>query len=324
MGAAEEAAGPAAAAVPEGAPANRPLRGILCILAGVSVFSIQDAIIKGLSGDYPVHQIVFVRSLIALPAIALLVGLLEGLARLRTRRPGLHALRAFAMFASYTTYYLALAAMPIAETVALFFTIPFFIAALSVPLLGERVGPRRWTAIGVGFLGMLIILRPGERLVDPAAALALGAAFTYGLSALLARRLGATDSGGSMAFSAGLFYLLASGALGLAFSGFAPEGDAHRSLRFLLNPWAWPDLRDFALMAACGAVSALGFLLLSQAYRLAPPNLVAPFEYVALPWGILWGYLFFATLPDAATLLGAAVIVGSGLYLLLRERGGGG
>jgi S-adenosylmethionine uptake transporter len=113
---------------------------------------------------------------------------------------------------------------------------------------------------------------------------------------------------------------VASGIMGLALSGVDATADTHDSLRFLLNPWLWPGTRDLILMAVCGLVSALGFFLLGQGYRLAQANLAAPFEYVALPWAVLWGYLFFGNLPDAATISGAAIIVSSGLYVLYRER----
>lgn len=303
-------------------PLNNPILGIVSIVVGVSVFSIQDAIIKGLSGGYPVHQIVFVRSLIALPLL-FLIAFAEGHGVLKTRRLGLHALRGATMFLAYTAYYLALAALPIAETVALYYTVPLFVATLSVPFLGERVGSRRWAAIAVGFFGVLVIVRPGDGLADPAALLAVAAAVAYAMSALLARRLGATDGAGAMALSATLFYLAASGFLGLVLSGVDAAADTHDSLRFLLNPWLWPSPRDFALMAACGLVSALGFFFLAQGYRLTQANIAAPFEYVALPWAVLWGYLFFGNLPDGATVAGAAIIVGSGLYVIYRERRAG-
>ena len=300
-------------------PLDSPILGIISVIVGVSIFSIQDAIIKGLSGGYPVHQIVFVRSLVALPLL-FLVALAEGGGTLRSRRLGLHVLRGVTMFLAYTAYYLALAALPIAETVALYYTVPLFVAALSVPFLGERVGSRRWAAIAVGFLGVLVIVRPGQGLADPAAFLAVAAAVAYAMSALLARRLGATDGAGAMALSATLFYLAASGVMGAALSGIGTATDSHDSLRFLLNPWLWPSVRDFVLMAACGLVSALGFFFLAQGYRLAQANVAAPFEYVALPWAVLWGYLFFGNLPDIATGAGATIIVTSGLYVLYRER----
>jgi drug/metabolite transporter (DMT)-like permease len=294
--------------------------GILSLVAAVSIMSIQDAIIKILSGTYAVHEIVFVRSLVAVPMLLAFVTFADGLASLRTRRLGLHLLRGAALFCAYMTYYVALATLPLAETIALYFTVPLFVAALSVPILGERVGPRRWAAIAVGFLGMLIIVRPDPGAIQPVALLPVLAALAYATSALLARKMGATERGGAMAFSAALVYLIASGATGLVLAPFADPAAANPSVRFLLNPWIVPEMRDFLLMITTGIVSAFGFFLMTQSYRMAAANVVAPFEYTALPWGVLWGYVFFGNLPDRATLLGAAIIVGSGLYVLHRER----
>lgn len=294
---------------------NERMAGMFSVAAGVSVFSLHDAIVKGLSGVYSFHQIVFIRSLVALPVL-LLIALAEGRGRLALRRARLHLLRGLVMYVAFTAYYLGLARLQMAETVALTFSAPLFIAALSVPILGERVEGRSWVAIGVGFLGVLILARPGSAVADIAALLPVVAALAYALSALFARRLGTTESGGAMALSATVVYILASGTMGLALAGFEAPPGAHVSVRFLLNPWVWPSIPDLGLMAGCGVLAALGFFFLGQGYRLAPANLVAPFEYVALPWAVLWGYVFFGNLPDAIAVLGAAVIVGSGLYTL--------
>jgi drug/metabolite transporter (DMT)-like permease len=299
---------------------NRPFLGILSLAAGVSIFSIQDAVIKHLSGQYPVHQIVFLRSLTSLVLLLAFVALSDGTRGLRSGRLALHGLRGLALFAAYMAYYLGLASMSIAEAVALFFTAPFFVAALSNLVIGEPVGPRRWAAIIVGFSGVLIVLRPSTALFEPAACLPILAALSYAVSALLARRLGSTDSSGTMALSAAAFYAVASGLLALAVSPLGAAPDGHASLRFLLLPWTSPTAEDLGLMVLCGVIAALGSFFLAQGYRLAEANAVAPFEYVALPWGVLWGWLFFDNLPDRATLAGGAVIVASGLYILHRER----
>ena len=296
---------------------NERIAGMFSVAAGVSVFSFHDAIVKGLSGVYPFHQIVFIRSVVALPVL-LLIALAEGRGHLTLHRPRLHLLRGIVMYVAFTAYYLGLARLQMAETVALTFSAPLFIAALSVPVLGERVERRSWAAIGVGFLGVLILVRPGTGLADIAAAFPVMAALAYALSALFARRLGTTESGGAMALSATVVYILASGIMGLSLAGFEPPPGAHVSVRFLLNPWAWPSAADLGRMAGCGVLAALGFFFLGQGYRLAQASLVAPFEYVALPWSALWGYLFFGALPDATMIIGAAIVVGSGLYTLQR------
>src|SRR6266481_4177856 len=126
--------------------------------------------------------------------------------------------------------------------------------------------------------------------------------------------------GGAMAFSATVIYGVAGAVTALTLAGIESEANAHASIRFLFNPWVWPGALDLSLLALCGLIAAFGFFFLGQGYRLAKANIAAPFEYVALPWGVLWGYVFFGTLPDFATIGGAAIIVGSGLYTLRQAR----
>lgn len=297
---------------------TRQIRGMLSVAFGVSIFSLQDAIVKGLSGTYPVHQIVVLRSCVALPILVAVALVLDG-RTLKIHRLGLHLARGLALYLSYTSYYLALARLPIAESVALYFTGPFFVASLSLPMLGERVSARSWAAIIVGFCGVLIVARPSTALFDPAVLLPIASALAYAISAVLTRRLGTTESSGALAVSATVIYVVAGGATALGLSGIEVAGDAHRSLRFLLMAWSWPSVADAGLLATCGLIAAGGFFFLAQGYRLAEANRAAPFEYAALPWGILWGYLFFANLPDVATLAGAVVIIGAGLYTLQRQ-----
>jgi drug/metabolite transporter (DMT)-like permease len=295
--------GTAAPGSEEKSAMNRQLLGMLSVAAGVSIFSIQDVIVKGFSGLYPVHQIVVIRSLVALPL--LLVATIAGQGgSLRIHRIGLHVLRGIFLYISYTSYYLALAQLPMATSVALYFTVPFFVATLGIPILGERVRARSWVAIGLGFIGVLVIVRPGAGVMEPASSLPIISALAYSISALLARRLGTTEGGAAMALTVTFIYLVAGALTALALAGISPSENAHRSVRFLLNPWIWPSLLDLFLLSLCGVIAAAGFFLLSQGYRLAEVNRAAPFEYAALPWSILWGFLFFGNLPDIAMLCG--------------------
>jgi len=198
---------------------------------------------------------------------------------------------------------------------------PLIVAALSGPILGEKVSLRSWIAVAIGAAGTLVILRPGFGALDPALFLPLFAALTYALSALCARRLGQTQSGAAMALSVAVVYLAASALTALLLAGRAPAANADPSVRFLLDPWVRPHLTGFSLIAACGVISAAAFFLLGQGYRMAEANRAAPFEYASLPWSILWGYLFFANLPDWPTVAGALVIVYGGLYALKLEGG---
>jgi drug/metabolite transporter (DMT)-like permease len=296
---------------------DRPLSGIAYVVAGVTIFSIQDVIIKWLSGDYPVLEIVFVRSLVALLLLFPMAGLRGG-ERLRVAKPFQQAFRGLLMFLSYTTYYLALAALPLAETVSIFYSAPLFMTALSGFLLGEHAGVRRWSAIAVGFVGVLVIMQPQGDL-SLAAMLALAAAVTYALSAIMSRRIGETDSAESMAISACLLYAVLAGSAGLAFGDGVLGGTGRPELDFLLRAWSWPGMGDLLLFCVCGLVAAIGFTCLAQAYRVAPATAVAPFEYASLPWAVLWGWAIWSEIPSATLLAGIALVVGSGIYVFRRE-----
>lgn len=299
---------------------DEPFRASAFVLAGVTVFTLQDVVIKWLSGAYPVYEIVLVRSLVAMAALALFASLNGGLGSLRPRRPLAHLTRGLCAFAAYTTYYLALASLPLAEAVALFFCAPLVITALSVPVLGERVGWRRWCAVGAGFLGTLVMLRPGTGVFDPAGLLAVAAAGFYAVQSLVARRCGAGETGAAMAFSGALTYVPLSLAAGLAFGGGAGvAGAAHPSVAFLLRAWSVPGPADLGIMAVSGLTFAVAFYGVSQAYRLTRASNVAPFEYATVPLGAVAGYLVWREVPDAATVLGATLVVGSGLYVFHRE-----
>lgn len=296
------------------------IRGIVFLVVGISVFSFQDVAIKWLSGDYTVHEIMFVRSVVAAPAIVLIAWLTEGVRAIVPARPWVHVWRSCATFLAYTCYYLGLAALPLAGAVTLYYSAPLFITLLAIPMLAEPVGWRRGFAILVGFGGVVVMLRPGSTIVDAAAFLVLGSSFAYALSAIITRRLGVTSSGVSMAFSANLFNLVAAGLIGLAVGNGTLDGGIHPSLSFLLRAWSMPTLGDFGLMALCGVISGIGFYCLSQAYRIGQASTVAPFEYTALPWAALWGWIVWRELPDVTTIFGIVLVVGSGLYVLRRER----
>ncbi len=298
---------------------DAPVKGVLFVIAGISIFSIQDVIIKSISGSYPVHEIVFVRSLVALAPLLLIAHFDGGLARLRTRRPWAHLLRGCAMLVSYTTFYLAIVALPLASAVALFFVAPLLITALSHFVLGEKAQLRRWLAVATGFIGVLIMTQPDGGTIEPAALFAVCAALFYALSVMATRRMGATESGASLAFSATLLYVGANGLLGLWLGDGSLAQGGHPSLEFLLRAWVVPAPADGLIMVATGGLAAIGAYLISQAYRISQAGLIAPFEYIALPLSILWGVVFFGDWPDALGWVGTALIAGAGLYVFYRE-----
>lgn len=300
-------------------PRHDSALGILCLCAGLGLFSVQDLILKLLSGSYPLSQAMVFRSLTALPLLLLLAHRDGGLGTLFT--PGTRAMiaRGLVMFVAYAAYYLALPALPLATAVALYFSAPLFITLLSIPMLGETVGWRRGLAVLAGFGGVLIILRPGAGVFDIAALLPVLSGFCYAVSMISARRLGQRESAPAMAFWGNLVFLGLAAAMALGFGG-ATAPDLHPSLAFLMRAWVWPTVLDATLMAGCGVIAALGLTLLTQAYRIADANAVTPFEYSAMLWGILWGWAFFAEWPDALAWTGIATIVAAGLFVLWRER----
>lgn len=306
-------------------PAITPIRqdtalGILCLCAGIGLFSVQDLILKLVSSTYPLSEAMALRGLTAMPLLMLIAMRDGGLGTLFT--PGLRMmiLRGGVMFLAYASYYLALPALPIATAVALYFSAPLFITILSVLWLGERVGWRRWAAVVIGFAGVLVMLRPGASLFDWAALLVLVSGLAYGFSMILARRLGTTETAPAMAFWGNTVFLVIAVLMALVLGDGRLAGEGHPSVQFLLRPWVWPTPVDAALMCGCGVIAALGLTLLTQAYRIADSNAVAPFEYSYMLWAVVWGWMFFAEWPDGVAWIGIAIIMSAGLMVLWREK----
>ncbi|MER8387892.1 DMT family transporter [Mesorhizobium sp. M0166] len=299
---------------------NRLVLGILSLCLGVLVFSLQDPLVKAVSSHYPVTEVMAIRSIVALPILVFLVHADVGLQAILSKRFGMLTMRAFIQFTSYTAYYLAIAALPLADAVALYFMAPLFIMALAGPYLGERVSWQALATVLVGMLGVLVMVRPGAGLFDWAALLSLGSALLYGFSQLMARKIGDTESSTVMAFYQNGAYLVGAALVAGLFWLAGIDHAMHPSLEFLVRPWVWPTTPDLLKMGACGFVASAGMILLSQAYRLAPANSVATFEYTGIIWSPLWGFLFFAEVPRPATATGAALIIGAGLFALNASR----
>ena len=294
--------------------------GVLCLCAGIGLFSVQDMILKLLSGGYPLSQAMVLRGLTALPLLMWLAHRDGGLGTLVTPATRSMVLRGLVMFVAYAAFYLALPALPIATSVALYFSAPLFITILSVVMLREVVRWRRWGAVMLGFVGVVIMLRPGASLFEWAAMLPVLSGLAYGVSMILARRLGETETAAAMAFWGNLVFLVIALCMALAFGDGRFAQAAHPSIEFLLRAWVWPSALDAALMCGCGVIAALGLTLLTQAYRIADSNAVAPFEYSYMIWGVLWGWVFFGEWPDSVAWIGITVIVSAGMMVLWREK----
>ncbi|MBL8095714.1 MAG: DMT family transporter [Anaerolineales bacterium] len=296
------------------------IRGAATLALALLIFSLQDIAVKWIGGSYNVLEIVLIRSLVALPCTFLFLRL-EGRRGLpTTTRPVLEYARGLLLFVSFTTYMMGLAALPLAEMAAIRNSGPLMITLLSVLWLGEQVGPRRWLALGVGFLGVLLIVQPGSAAFNPGALYALLATLTYALSVMVTRRLQTTDSSATMAYFSSLVYLGAAVALGPLSAVVGEQPGADASLAFLFRAWTVPTLLDAGVMAGLGLVWAGGMYFVARAYSLAPASVVAPFEYTALLISVMWGLLLWNEVPTWLTIIGASLTVGSGLYVLYRER----
>ena len=284
--------------------------GALCAVLAVVFFSANDVAIKWLSDGYALHQVVLIRSFIGLAIIlAIIAPMTDGFAIARTKKLKMHLLRgSFVVFANLT-FFLGLAAMPLAEAVAIFFISPLVITVFSVVFLGETVGPKRWAAIGLGFVGVLIMVRPGTAAFQPASLLPLVSAFCYAGMHIMTRRIGGTESAATMAFYIQIMFIIVCAAMGLTV-GWGQFGDqTDPSLAFLLRAWEWPLLSDLPVFLLIGAGTAFAGYLISQAYRVAEASFVAPFEYLALPMAVVWGMVIFDEFPGLTDYLGMALIL---------------
>ena len=279
---------------------NAPGKALLYMLVAVAALSVLDAAVKWLTDDYTVPQIAFLRYVVGLALALVVASRAGGLGTLRTRRPGGHLLRSVLNLATMLTFYYALALMPLADVVAIAFAGPLFMTALSVPLLRERVGPRRWAAVAIGFVGVLVIVRPSTAGVDPAALLALAAAALYALTTIASRQLSATEPSHSILFYYSVAVLIATGAV---------------------LPWQWttPGWGDAAIFLLVGVSGSFGQLFLAQAFRYGEVSMLAPIDYTGLLWAILFGFVLWDEVPTWTVLGGAAVVVASTLYIAERE-----
>jgi len=285
------------------APEN--LRGILAMLLAVALFSVMDAQLKLLAGHYGPLQVAFLRGVTSLPFVLLPVLLRGRIARLRPVNLRLHLLRGALSVVMLGSFIYAVRESSLATTYSIFMFAPLLVAAISVPLLGERVAGAQWTAISVGLGGVLLMIAPrGDGgWVSFGALAALAAVVTYSLSAVTIRMLARTDTTESMVFWFSV--LLSVGAGLLAMPGWAPLQSA-----------------DWPLFAGIGVTGALGQHFITEAFRRAPAAVVAPFEYTALLWGVALDLAIWRVLPGGTTLAGGTIVIAAGLYLIARERRG--
>ncbi|MFM8701577.1 MAG: DMT family transporter [Hyphomicrobiales bacterium] len=291
-------------------------RAILWLCLGVLVFSLQDIIIKTVSGSYPVHEVIVIRCVGALPILIFLVHKSGGLRTIRSPRAASLWIRSCLLLISYTTYFLAFPVLPLASIVALYATVPLFVTALAGPVLGETISAPRWGVVILGFIGALIMIWPDTTVFEVASILPIVSALAYAGAQIMARKIGLSDSAAVMSFYQNLLYLIVAGLFSVLITFLVDTYTGHPSLEFMLRPWVAPALTDFFLIVACGPIAAIGMTMLGQAYRLAEANTVAPFEYTGLLWGALWGFLLWSEVPGVNAVIGAALIVAGGMSSL--------
>lgn len=300
--------------------ASPQLVGILCVMGAAAIWSIHDVVIKSLSTGYPLHQITFIRGIVAsLVTLAIFLPLDGGWRNLRTSRWRVHLLRAALVITANMSFYAGLASLPLGEATAIYFFAPLVITALSALVLKEHVGPRRWAAVAAGFIGVLLVVRPGLDAFQPAALLPLLSAVCYGALQVTTRYLGFSEKASTMAFYMQMSFVVFSGAIGLLLGDGSLAGSGDPSVEFLTRAWIWPAPNDWPVLVAIGVLVSFGGYLVSQAYRHAEGGLVAPFEYVGLPLSITFGILFWGDWPAPLAWTGIALIGLSGIYVFARE-----
>jgi drug/metabolite transporter (DMT)-like permease len=278
------------------------LIGIALMCGALACFAVLDAMAKYLNGYMDTLQVVWARYTGAFVLAIIISNPITRPGLMRTGRPLLQVGRSILLLGSTLLNFFALRYLQLDQALAIVFSTPFFVAMLSGPVLGEWVGWRRWAAICAGFLGVLLVARPGFGGIHPAALISLAAAMFYAAYNISTRMLSRTDSNETT-----LFYSNLVGAV----------------VMLPVVPFVWTTPSEpivIALMIVCGAFGTVGHYLLIIAHRLAPPAVLAPFIYSQLVWVIILGYMVFADLPNEWTLAGAAIVVASGLYMLYREQ----
>ncbi len=293
---------------------------MICVLGGVALASGQDAVVKFMSSSYPAYETLLFRCIGTIPVMMFFLWY-EGKGwRITSPLWRRILLRGAILGIAYLGFVLALPAMPIANAVAIYFTMPFFVAGFAGPMLGERVRMHRWFAIAAGFIGVLIMVRPGSGVFEPASLLALISAMGYAFGQMIGRPISQTTPPIIIAVWQNFTYASIAISLLLLFNVFVDADFTHPSLVFLSRPWVWPTLPHLALLFGHGMLAACAMLLFVNAYKHGEANFVAPFEYSSMIWAVMFGLVLFGEFPDAYTWVGAAIVITAGILMILRDR----
>lgn len=291
------------------------LKAIAFITLAVGLATSQDAIVKFLSGTFPAYEIMAFRGLMAIPFLSAWQARGVGFKAMNTPLLGLVMIRSLILCSAYFSFILAIAVMPLANAVAIYFTMPFFMAAMVGKGLGEKVPSYRWLAIAVGFIGVVITLRPGVSSFQPASLLALYSAFGYAVGQMMSRHISQTVPPIVISNWQNLFYIVAAVVIGAVVYALGYAGtDVMPSLT---KSFHLPDSTHVISLLLLGVFSAISATSFISAYQNAEANFVAPFEYTAMIWAVLFGIFLFNDFPDIYTWVGAAVVIGAGLFMLV-------
>lgn len=299
---------------------NSNVKGISFLILAILIISLQSIAVKWIGSSYPVLEMVVLRNLVALP-FTLLFFRYEGKRGLPiTKQFKLEFIRGIFLFLSYTTFMMGVAALPLAEVESIRFSGPIMITILSVFILGERVEPVRWLALFIGFLGVLLIVRPGSATFNLGAIFILISVLFYALTVMSTSKLQATDSSATMAYFSSLVYLAAALILVPLTLMIGEIPEAHPSIAFLFRAWTMPTLLDGIIMCGLGLVWAGWTYFMARAYSLAQASVAAPFEYLSLPINVMWGFAIWREIPTLMTWVGATLTLLSGMFILYLDR----
>ena len=299
---------------------NSTYKSIVCIIVAQVCFTTMDMAIKFVSEDYALHQITLIRGFVSIIfTLIVLVPIDGGYKYLLSKRLILHLMRGFGIVVANLCFFTGLVTIPLAETTAIFFIAPLLITFLSVFLLREKVRVKSWIAVFVGFLGVMVMFRPDLGFFNAAYLLPIAAALVYSLVQIATRIMGEDEKASTMVFYIQLNHIFFSGLMGLIFGDGNLADQSQPINYYLFRAWIVPTSLDLMIMLGIGLLGGLGAYFISQAYRISKAGVIAPFEYVAIPFAIFWSITIFGDWPDILSWLGIVLIAGSGLFVVYSE-----
>ena len=298
---------------------NNP-KGIIFILLAMMVFSVQDGIMKHIYSFVSLYEVYLIRTIVSFLLILIFLKYKKKPIVFKSKYPFLTSCRVILFFFGFSSFYISLTVLPLGTATALFFVSPFLITIFAHFFLKEKIGPRRWSAVVVGFIGVYITLNPDFSNFNYLSLLPILCAFCYSSSMIIIKKTSDKDNVYTQTFT---FYI---GAIFFSLIFYFIIGDgqyntvSHPASQFIFREWFVNFKSNILWMAATGVTATLAFLLLFTAYSIASPSVISPFEYSILLWSPLIGWLYFQEIPNLNTIIGILIIVSSGIYIFMREK----